>query len=125
MKLSHFPELQQEECAVVEIEEADVNEKTWSHCLVGHFLDGKMPFPLLSSTARKIWKDHGRINIKQIGACYFFEFQDEETKLKVLEGGPYFFSRRYLVLKEWHRMLVPSTEGCYLCLCSSKTKGED
>lgn len=44
-----------------------------------------------------------------MGACFFFEFQDEETKLKVLEGGPYFFSRRYLVLNDWHRMLVPST----------------
>lgn len=69
-----------------------------------------MPFPLLSSTARKIWKDYGKINIKQIGACYFIGFQYEEIKLKVLEGGSYFFSRRYLVLKDWHRMLVPSTE---------------
>lgn len=109
MKLSHYPELQQEGSAVVELVESDLNDKTWNFCLIGYFLDGKMPFPLLSATARKIWKDYGKINIKQIGACYFFEFQDEETKLKVLEGGPYFFSRRYLVLKDWHRMLVPST----------------
>ena len=68
-----------------------------------------MAFPLLSSTARKIWKDHGRIKIKQVGSCFFFEFQDEETKMKVLECGPYFFSRRFL-LKDWHRTLVPTTE---------------
>lgn len=64
----------------------------------------------LCLTTRKIWKDYGKIQIKQIGACYFFEFRDEDTKFKALEGGPYFFSRRYLVLKDWHRMLIPSTE---------------
>lgn len=107
MKLCHYPDLQQETSVVVELEESDLNDKTWNCCLIGYFLYGKMPFPLLSSPARKIWKDHGKISIKQIRACYFFEFQDEDTKLKVLEGGPYFFSRRYLVLKDWHRMLVP------------------
>lgn len=68
-----------------------------------------MPLPLLRSTAQLVWKVHGKFTVKQIGSCYVFEFQDEESKLKVLEGGPYFFSRRFLVLKEWKRMLVPAT----------------
>lgn len=110
MKLSHYPELQQGDDPVVELEDSHINDRSWNNCLIGHFLDGKMAFLLLSSTARKIWKDHGRIKIKQVGACYFFEFQDEGTKSRVLEGGPYFFSRKYLVLKDWHRMLVPSTD---------------
>lgn len=54
MKLCHYPELQQGNNAVVELEESDLNDKTWNSCLVGYFLDGKMPFPLLCSTARKI-----------------------------------------------------------------------
>lgn len=49
-----------------------------------------MPLPLLISTACAVWKD-------------------EATKLKVLEGGPYFFSRRFLVLRNWKRMMSLST----------------
>lgn len=68
-----------------------------------------MPYALLRATAHIAWKDCAPVSIKQIGSCFFFEFKDEATKLKVLGGGPYFFSRRYLVLKEWRRMLIPST----------------
>lgn len=82
MKLCHFPDLQQDGSATIELEEAELNDKSWSHCLVGYFLDGKMPFPLLSSTARKIWKDHGKINIKQVGACFFFEIQMKKPSSK-------------------------------------------
>lgn len=65
-----------------------------------------MAFPLLAATACAVWKDCGKFTVKQLG-CYLFEFEDEASKLGVLEGGPYFFSRRYLALKEWKRMLVP------------------
>jgi len=68
-----------------------------------------MPYKLLSATARAVWKEYAPESIKQIGSCFFFEFKDETTKLKILEGGPYFFSKRYLVLTEWKRMLVPAT----------------
>lgn len=88
MKLKHYPELRKGIDASVELDES----------------------PLLSSTARRVWKDCGPIKIRQLGACFFFEFEDEESKNKVLEGGPYFFSKRYLVLKEWERMLAPTTE---------------
>lgn len=108
MQLSHYPELKTGKNAVIECDESHVDDKNWNHCLVGYFLDGKMPIALLSSTARAVWKDHGRLHIKQVGSCFFFEFQDEATKLKVLEGGPYFLSRRYLVLKDWRRMFIPN-----------------
>lgn len=110
MKLKHYPELQQDLDAPVELDEYHLDDKNWGLCLIGYFLDGRMDFPLLCSTARRVWKDCGPIKIRQFGACFFFEFQDEDSKNKVLEGGPYFFSRRYLVLKEWERMLAPSTE---------------
>ena len=87
---------------------SQLDDGVGKHCLVGHFLDGKMPLPLLIATACAVWKDFGRFTVIQLGACFLFEFDDEESKLKVLEGGPYFFSRGYLVLKEWKRMLVPS-----------------
>lgn len=110
MQLNHYPELQKGKSVVVEFDESHIDDRNWNHCLVRYFLDGKMPLALLSSTARAVWKDHGQIRIKQVGSCFFFEFQDEATKLKVLEGGPYFFSCRYLVLKDWRRMLIPNAE---------------
>lgn len=96
-ELEHFTELQQGKKAAIEIDESDLDDRNWKHCLIGHFLDGPMPFPLLKATAR-------------VGSCFFFEFQDEATKLRVLEGGPYFFSCRYLVLKDWNRMMIPSID---------------
>jgi len=110
MKLEHFPDMQKGKDAVVELEDSDVDTNSWDHCVIGYFLDGRMPFNLLSATARSVWKDNAPRSIKQVGACFFFEFKDEASKLQVLEGGPYFFSRRYLVLTDWKRMLVPTTK---------------
>lgn len=109
LKLQHFPEMQQGKEAVVDLDESDIDSGSWNHCLIGYFLDGKMPYNLLCATARAVWKENAPISIKQIGSCFFFVFKDEETKMKVLEEGPYFFSRRYLVLTDWRRMLVPTT----------------
>lgn len=110
MRLQHFPELQKGKAAVIDLEDSDVDTNSWDNCLLGYFLDGKMPYNLLCATARSVWKENAPMSIKQIGTCYFFEFRDEACKLQVLEGGPYFFSRRYLVLTDWRRMLVPTTE---------------
>lgn len=110
MKLDHYPELRKSKSPIIILDETHVDDRNWGCCLLGYFLDGRMPLALLSSTARAVWKEHGQIKVKQLGACFLFEFQDEATKRRVLESGPYFFSRRYLVLKDWRRMLVPSTE---------------
>lgn len=58
---------------------------SWNHCLIGHFADGKMPYALLCATARSAWKENAPLSIKQIGACFFFEFKDDATKLQVLD----------------------------------------
>lgn len=109
MKLDHYPTLQQGKKAVVEIDDADLDTTSWNHCLVGHFLDGKMPYPLLSATAQRVWRDQLN-SVNQIGSKFIFEFKDEASKLSALESGPHFFFRRYLVLKEWHRLMIPTLE---------------
>ncbi|XP_058227165.1 uncharacterized protein LOC131335705 isoform X3 [Rhododendron vialii] len=102
MKLEYYPELQKGKRAAVEIEETDLDDRSWNHCLIGYFLDGKMDFTLLNSTARKVWKD--KINsVKQIDLRFLLEFKDEED-------GPYFFSQRYLVLQNWHLMMLPTKD---------------
>lgn len=69
-----------------------------------------MPFPLLLATARNAWKD--RLVSLKVDASGFivFQFRDEQAKQSVLDEGPWFFSRKYLVLKNWHRMMKPTKE---------------
>lgn len=86
MKLTHFSDIKQSGEASIELEEHQLDDKNWGHCLIGYFLNRKMALPLLSATARRVWTDCGTFKINQIGSCYFFEFQDEEAKNKVLEG---------------------------------------
>lgn len=109
MKLEHHPELQQGNNAILEIDEDLVDNGKWTNCLVGYFLDGRMNFNLLRSTAHKVWDSMGLVSvIPDVSGFTFFEFRDEEAKLSVLEKGPWFFSKRYLVLKNWQRMMSPT-----------------
>lgn len=99
VKLEYFPELHRGRNAEVEIDEDLTEVDSWDKYLVGYFLDGKMPFPLLLSTARNAWKD--RLVSLKVDASGFivFQFRDEQAKQSVLDEGPWFFSRKYLVLK--------------------------
>ncbi|KAI8572581.1 hypothetical protein RHMOL_Rhmol01G0210600 [Rhododendron molle] len=110
MKLDYFPDLQKGKAATVEIDVVLTEVGKWNKYLIGHFLDGKMAYPLLVTTARNKWKDLFVAVKPDVSGFYLFEFKDEQAKMQVLEGGPYFFSQRYLVLKEWHRMMKPLQE---------------
>lgn len=91
MQLDFYPELQQGINAVVEIDEADLDDGSWNHCLVGHFLDGKMAFPLLSSTTKYVWGKKGLKIVRLLDSIFIFEFEDEDSKLQALENGPISF----------------------------------
>lgn len=82
----------------------------WNRYLIGHFLDGKMAYPLIVSTARNQWKDLFVAVKPDVAGFYLFEFKNEQAKMQVLEGRPYFFSQKYLVLKDWHRMMKPAQD---------------
>ncbi|KAG5557728.1 hypothetical protein RHGRI_007846 [Rhododendron griersonianum] len=109
MELDYFPDLQKGKEALVEIDLELTEVGKWNRYLVGHFLDGKMPYALLFSTARNQWKELFVVVKPDVAGFYLFEFKDEQAKQQVLEGGPYFFSQKYLVL-DWHRMLKPAQE---------------
>ncbi|KAG5540748.1 hypothetical protein RHGRI_020851 [Rhododendron griersonianum] len=112
MKLDFYPELKKGKNAVVELDITHLDENCWSHCLVGHFLDARKDFRLASSTAHKQWgkmTKYGLLSVKSDNAGFlYFEFKDEACQLAVLEGGPWFFSQKFLVLKKWRRMMTPS-----------------
>ncbi|XP_058211571.1 uncharacterized protein LOC131323743 [Rhododendron vialii] len=110
MKLEYFPDLQRGKEALVEIDIESIDVGKWNKYLVGHFLDGQMAYPLIVSTARNQWKDLFVAVKPDVAGFYLFEFKDEQAKMQVLEGGPYFFSQKYLVLKDWHRMMKPARD---------------
>ncbi|KAG5562101.1 hypothetical protein RHGRI_004973 [Rhododendron griersonianum] len=110
VKLDFHPDLFRGKEAQVEIDVELTDIGMWNKYLVGHFLDGKMAYPLVLSTARNQWKELFVAVKPDVAGCYLFEFRDEQAKQLVLDGGPYFFSQRYLVLKDWHTMMQPVKE---------------
>ncbi|KAI8563946.1 hypothetical protein RHMOL_Rhmol03G0148300 [Rhododendron molle] len=105
-------ELKKGKNAVVELDVTHLDENCWSHCLVGHFLDERTDYRLANSTAHKLWgkmTKYGLLSVKSDNAGFlYFEFKDEASQLAVLEGGPWFFSQKFLVLKKWRRMMTPT-----------------
>lgn len=112
MKLGLYPELKKGKNAVVELDVDHLDENCWSHCLVGHFLNERMDYRLANSTAHKLWgkmTEYGLLSVKSDNAGFlYFEFKDEASQLAVLEGGPWFFSQKFLVLQKWRRMMTPT-----------------
>lgn len=57
----------------VKVEELGIPK--WKNCLVGHFLDKKLSFPVVRSIAMKIWKKFGLCDVSANGnGFYFFNF---------------------------------------------------
>ena len=76
--------------------------RDWALCLVGHFLDSKLPFPVVKSITTKIWANEGLLDVLPKGkGVYFFRFSLELGCKKILEGGPWLIAGRHLFLRRW------------------------
>lgn len=114
LKLDFFPDLHKGKHAAVEIDEELVDNGNWNNYLVGYLeycisLTVRYPtnflITLLMNTG-ETW-----VSVKpDVSGYTLFQFRDETSKRAVLENGPYFFSRKFLVLKNWHRMMKPAKE---------------
>lgn len=80
MKLEYFPDPQQRKEAQVEIDLELTEVGKWNRYLIGHFLDGKMAYPLIVSTARNQWKDLFVAVKPDVAGFYLFEFKNEQSK---------------------------------------------
>ena len=81
---------------LVQLDEEDVDEVV-GICLVGLF-SGKFPGVRAVQSLRERWKVECKHWIHRSG-WILFEFQSEEDRLKVLNGGPYFAYGSNLMLK--------------------------
>jgi len=84
---------------LVMLEEDDVDEveKSWGFCLVGHFA-GRFPGVTAVRTITEGWKVKCTYRLHKSG-WIIFRFKEEEDRLNVLNGGPYFAYGRSLLLK--------------------------
>ncbi|KAK2649098.1 hypothetical protein Ddye_016587 [Dipteronia dyeriana] len=89
------------------LEVADDGSKAWKNCLVGHFIEKKLPFTLVKNIAMRIWGSRGLLEVlANEKGYYFFKFSDDEACSNVLEAGPWLFTGRMLILKKWHPRLI-------------------
>ncbi|KAI8570411.1 hypothetical protein RHMOL_Rhmol01G0032000 [Rhododendron molle] len=90
-----------------EVEEQGLGR--WKNCLVGYFLDKKVPFQMVRSINMKIWDKFGISDVlaNDFG-FFFFVFAHDGDLFKVLEAGPWLIGGKLLVLKKWqpHMALI-------------------
>ena len=74
----------------------------WKGCLVGQFLDKRLPFPVVRSLVNKLWgkKEMPDISTTENG-LYFFRFRDLDARDWVMEYGPWHLAGRPFILRAW------------------------
>ena len=93
-----------------EIEEQ--GSKKWENCLVGYFLDSKLPQGVVRSIMLKLWAKQGLMDAIHHGSgFYIFRFSQPSGAKEVLESGPWLISRRHIFLKWWTPGLVWQKEN--------------
>ena len=74
----------------------------WKGCLVGQFLDKRLPFPVVRSLVNRLW---GKKEIPDISTTenglFFFRFRDLEARDWVMESGPWYLAGRPFILRAW------------------------
>ncbi|KAK3189533.1 hypothetical protein Dsin_029094 [Dipteronia sinensis] len=98
-------------CVSPPLEVAENGSKAWKNCLVGYFIEKKLPFSLVNNIAMRIWGNHGLLEVlANEKGFYFFKFSDDEACSNVLEADPWLFAGRMVILKKWHPMLILSKD---------------
>ena len=68
----------------------------WKGCLVGQFLDKRLPYPVVRSLVNKLWgkKEMPDISTTENG-LYFFRFRDLDARDWVMDSGPWHLAGFY------------------------------
>lgn len=114
MKLQFFPPaMEGETIRVSPPQHVEIHgAEQWKNCIVGHFVDKKLPFLSVRSIAFNNW---GKYGLKEVLAnengFFFFQFGIEGAYRQISEVGAWHFGGRLMVLQEWHPDLVYEKEG--------------
>ena len=74
----------------------------WKGCLVGQFLDKRLPFPVVRSLVNRLWgkKEMPDISTTENG-LFFFRLRDPEARDWVMDNGPWNLAGRPFILRAW------------------------
>ncbi|KAF7126537.1 hypothetical protein RHSIM_Rhsim11G0143400 [Rhododendron simsii] len=105
MKLQYFPPTV--EGATVRVSPPEHVEthgaEKWKDCIVGHFVDKKLPYLSVRSIAFRIWGKYGLKDVlSNEKGFFFFQFGAEGAYRQISEVGAWHFGNRLMVLQEWH-----------------------
>ncbi|KAI8535795.1 hypothetical protein RHMOL_Rhmol10G0201800 [Rhododendron molle] len=104
MKLEYIPPVVLNDRVVVS-PPADVEalgQSKWEKCIVGHFLDKRLGFSGVKTIAMNIWERFGIRDVLSNEKGFFFFLFEGEKFHQLLEGGPWHFGGKLLILKLWH-----------------------
>lgn len=84
----------------VEVEEQGLDR--WKYCIVGHFLDKRLPFKTVKNIIMNIWARFGISDVlANDNGFFFFVFTHDGDLHRVLDAGPWLILGKMLVLKQW------------------------
>lgn len=79
----------------------------WQDCVVGHFVDKKLPYMTVRSIAFNKWAKFGLSDVlSNDEGFFFFQFGVSGAYRKIVEAGPWHFGGRLMVLQQWSPDLV-------------------
>lgn len=111
IKLKYIPPLPSENPNVVELPPRSGDLGRWETCLVGYFLDKKLPYNYVKNSVSNQWKNMGLNDVSANGEGFmFFFFDNADACASVLEGGPQYVGNQLLLLKKWKRMMKLTKE---------------
>ena len=74
----------------------------WKGCLVGQFLDKRLPFPVVRSLVNRLWGKREMPEISTTGnGLFFFRFKDPEARDWVMNAGPWHLAGRPFIVRAW------------------------
>ncbi|KAJ0093342.1 hypothetical protein Patl1_26213 [Pistacia atlantica] len=86
--------------------------RQWANCLVGLFIDKKLPFHIVQSYAMKLWMKYEITKVMMNDKAFFFlKFGTEFEMIQCLEDGPWLFQNRPILLQKWQPAMELSKEA--------------
>jgi len=74
----------------------------WSNHLVGFFLDKPFSYSVVTHFLWLAWGNLKGVRIKSDGKLFFFEFEDENRRAKILESDPLIIRGKVFIVSRWN-----------------------
>ncbi|KAG5545007.1 hypothetical protein RHGRI_017464 [Rhododendron griersonianum] len=113
MNLSYYPpQLRDAKVVVCPPQEViDLGSELWTDCVVGYFLDKKVPFPIVKNIIMRIWEKFGISDVlANDQGFFFFKFSKADAYRTVMKAGPWLIAGKLLILKPWEPQMVLTKE---------------